>query len=326
MDVTFLRFVLLQKLLELFLVVGMPARERRPILRNILHRPSHAQMVRGPVHIVVGTKDVKEPAINFSLHEFHHLRRHPSVRVRLVLVKEGLGVVVGLALSEGLGALRLEGDAGIDPAGNQQGGPELSATPVPRRHELVLQSFRIDFEGGFAHVVGQVARRHGDALFGAGVDDDAGLVGGFHARHKGQTAVNGTVGIHLHHAIQRGDIGHGAAAQSDAGVVHEHVTLTGFLKDLLGQQFHGCRVGDIHTLRQHELVLRMERGALDGRLRPRQFGGIDVDQPHMHAGLGKGEGSGAANARTGARHDGRMPRLHQLCQSDHGHSSYRVHV
>lgn len=235
-----------QEFREFVLVIRMPPAQGWPVFGNVLHGPSHAEVVGFAVHIIVGTHHVKASRIQFANHEFNDLSRHPGTTGGFVLVEEDLIDVEGLSRGFRLASLRFEHDGTVHPTGNQQGGVQL-ATVGSFLHQVVFQSFRVRLEGRLGHIVREIARWHGDALFRPGVDDEARLLTGLHSGHKGQTTVDGTVRVDSDHPVHSGHIRHAVSTQPDAGIVHQDVTaLLVLFENLPGEVFDGRLIRDVH--------------------------------------------------------------------------------
>mmetsp|Transcript_4747 Transcript_4747/g.19352 ORF Transcript_4747/g.19352 Transcript_4747/m.19352 type:complete len:352 (-) Transcript_4747:7-1062(-) len=289
------------------LVVGMPARQRRAVLDDVAHGPLHAEVVDVARRFGVGADDVEAAPVELGEHEVDDLLGHPRPRRGLGLVEEHARRVERLALLAGLLALRLEHDRGVDPSRDE----ERRAHRVgARRAELVLEALGVRLEGGLADVVRQVARRHGDALLGARVDDEPLLAARPHARHEGQTAVDGAERVDAQRRAIPRRRREGAAAAADAGVVDQHVARARFGEDALGERLDRRVVGHVDD---------------DGR-RPRQLrrggphlGLVDVDEVGPHADGGELPRHRATDATRRARHDGHLAGANDVAHRD-GHA------
>src|SRR5262249_36180257 len=67
-----------QERVEGVLVVGMPARQRRPILGDVARRPLDAPVVGLARHLVVGTEDIEIPLVHRLDQHVYHLVGSPG--------------------------------------------------------------------------------------------------------------------------------------------------------------------------------------------------------------------------------------------------------
>ena len=95
-----------------------------------------------------------------------------SMKSAVWSARPGAGRLLGAAVG---------GQPGEDEAGDQQVRREPAAGDVA---QLVLQRLGEHLHAGLGDVVGRIARRRGDALLGAGVDDEAGPAAVDHARGR----------------------------------------------------------------------------------------------------------------------------------------------
>ena len=107
--------------------------------------------------------------------------------------------------------------------------PGISRCARDARALLVAQAVRQrlgqHLHAGLADIVGGVARRAGDALLGAGIDDRAGRLLRQHGRREGLHAVDDAPQVDVEHAPPALDVVPRTAAWRGAGIVHQHAPL-----------------------------------------------------------------------------------------------------
>ena len=101
----------------------MPPRQGRTPLYEISHRPSHSEVVRVRIHLVVGTYNVEGPPFHLGLEVLNDLAWHPSPRRGLRLVEKHCRRIHARVR----GAHAVNEYVRIDPSGHE----EVRADPAP---------------------------------------------------------------------------------------------------------------------------------------------------------------------------------------------------
>ena len=158
--------------------------------------------------------------------------------------------------------------------------------------QRVLESFGEGFHAGFGDVVGGVAGGRGDALFGAGVDDEARLVGGDHGGGEDLGAVDDAPEVGLDDAGPGAGRAEHVGAGLDGGVVHQHVDPAEAVQHGCLQRFEVGGAADVGGVGHDP-----GRGAVEG-------GAGEVGDADVQAEAGEGGGGGEADAGGAAGDDG----------------------
>ena len=135
-----------------------------------------------------------------------------------------------------------------DEAGDQQMRGHFAAFAVA---QIVLQRFGECFHAGLGNIVGRVARWRRDALFRAGIDDQAGLAKFDHARRDGLYAVDDPPEIDVYNPLPvlRGP--EDLAARLYARIVHQHVDGAESAENIAFQSFQVFHPADVALARHH---------------------------------------------------------------------------
>ncbi len=91
--------------------------------------------------------------------------------------------------------------------------------------QFVLQGFGKGLHAGFRNIVGWIARRRGDALLRAGIDDQSGLATGHHGWREGLRSVNNAPQIDIEHPLPVIAVKRGTATAADGGIVHQYIDI-----------------------------------------------------------------------------------------------------
>src|SRR6266436_7876990 len=145
----------------------MPSRQRRAVFDDVTRRPKDSPLVEPPRHVVVGTQDIKVSGVDSLDHEVDGLLGRPG-RGRLFAAAPG-------------------GEPREYETVNQK---VRAYSAAGRVSQLVLQRFGESFHARLRNIVGGIAGRGGNALFRAGVDDEARPSALDHARRENLRPVN----------------------------------------------------------------------------------------------------------------------------------------
>mmetsp|Transcript_24703 Transcript_24703/g.69347 ORF Transcript_24703/g.69347 Transcript_24703/m.69347 type:complete len:235 (-) Transcript_24703:262-966(-) len=214
--------VFLQESTKLLLVIRMPPAQWWPIFRDVLHGPSHAELVCLCIDVVVGADDVKVPFVHLFHHVVDDLLGHPCPVCWLILVKENGVLIERFSLFNCFRLCNLQSDRGIDPSRHKQTCAQFG---IIRTTKVVLQTFRVTFQRCLGHVVGEVSRWHRDALLGSRVNDDARFTRFLHFRDEYQAAMDRAVHVDAHCELNRRHVRQWTAASSDTCIVHQEMAL-----------------------------------------------------------------------------------------------------
>ena len=146
-------------------VILVPARQRRAVVDDVADRPGHAALVEGAAGLVVGAENVECPRLQLPHHEFDRLFGRPGAGGLFARPCAVNGVKTKPGIS------RWASLAAFDVAQSC-----CSASVKPSRPPSTI--------------VGRIARRRGDALLRAGVDDHRPPPAGDHARREHLAPVN----------------------------------------------------------------------------------------------------------------------------------------
>jgi hypothetical protein len=170
--------------------------------------------------------------------------------------------------------------------------------------QLVRRRLGQHFHPGLADVVGGVARRRGDALLGAGVDD--GGVGALrdHGRREGLHAVDHAPEIDGEQPLPALVLLPRPAATAEARIVHEQRHFAEVAIGRFLQPLHLLQPADVgrHGARVRTAARELGGGAFE--CLPRQ-----VRQTQLHAESSQPPGGSEADAAGGAGDDSRASRL-----------------
>src|SRR4029453_13922553 len=201
------------------LVSGMAARQRRPVLGDVLGRPQDTAIVDLARDLVVRADDV-EVALA------HAFDQH-------------VDDLVGRPRAGRLLAATARRHAGEGRARDQQMRRDTVALLVA---QAVRQRLGQHLHTGLADIVGGVAGRAGDALFGAGVDDGAGRLLRQHGRAEDLHAVDHAPQVDAEQTLPALVMIPGPAARRGAGVVHQHGDVAERRVDLVLQALHALEL------------------------------------------------------------------------------------
>ena len=167
----------------------------------------------------------------------------------------------------------------------------------------MLQTFGEHLYAGLGDIVGGVARRTGDALLGAGVDDRPWRALRDHLRREGLHAVDHAPQVRAQHLLPALVILERSATAAAAGIVHQHVDRTEGGIDLLLQRLDGLLAADV-SWKGDDLALSVRRrsGNLLGRCV--ELRRIEIGDGDLHAERGETLGGGQANAVGATGDDG----------------------
>ncbi len=207
----------------------MPARQRRAVLDDVAGGPQDAAFVERARHIVVGAEDVEIAGLEPLDHEIDGLLRGP-----------GAGRLLGAAARS---------QTGEDEARDQQMRRQLAAVGVA---QLVLQRLGERLHAGLGDVVGGIARRRGDALLGAGVDDQPRPAALDHVGHEGLGAVDHAPQVDAEDALPIVRGSEHRAAGLDAGIVHQDVGAAEPFRDAGFELRNRVRAADVDR-RRHDV-------------------------------------------------------------------------
>src|SRR4051812_38717467 len=178
----------------------MPARQRGTVLDDVAGGPQDAALIQRTRHVVVRTQDVEVSCRDSLQHEVDRLFRCP-----------GGGRLLGAAIG---------GERSEDEAGNEEMRRHLA---IRRVAQLMLKRFSERLHTGLGDVVGRIARRRGDALLRAGVDDQCWPAARNHIRREHLRAVDDAPQVHVDDprpALMRAEDG---ASGLNTRVVHQHI-------------------------------------------------------------------------------------------------------
>ncbi len=169
--------------------------------------------------------------------------------------------------------------------------------------QLMRQRFRIGLHAGLRDIVGGIARRRGDALLGAGIDDQARTIPRDHVRSEGLTAVNDAPEIDAEQPLPIIAWAERRSRHLNAGIVHQHIAATEARLHIGGEPRHRADVTDIDRGRHH-IVTSAARHAGDLAGRVRQAILAEIDNANTQAQPRKCRCCGKADARRTSRDDG----------------------
>src|SRR5437016_11388951 len=181
-------------------IVLVPARQRWTVLDDVARGPKDAALVELAGHVIVRTEDVEISGADALDHEVDGLLGRP-----------GAGRLLGAAV---------RCQPREDEARNEQMRSDLAAGRVA---QFVLQRFAERLHAGLGDIISGIAGRRGDALFGAGVDDEAGPSVLDHARRKHLRAIDDAPEIDAENSLPALMRAEHLAARLDAGIVQEDV-------------------------------------------------------------------------------------------------------
>ena len=261
---------------------GCQARQWRPVLHDVAHRPEHAAFVGRPVDIVVRAEDIEVAGFDPCQHELDRLLRCPGRR-RL------LDAAVG-------------GEPGEHEARDQQVRADLAALHVA---QLVLQRLREHLHRRLRHV----CRRHCLAAWVMPclepvLTTSAGRPCAIIAGTKACVPCTTPPHVDVDDAGPRhgGRLGclpaDGGAGGLDAGIVHQHVGRAEPLKHGVANALDLVQASHIGGDRQDVGGLRQVVGR---RLQP---GRLQVDQAELHSPAGIPSRGGKADTGGAPGDDG----------------------
>ena len=230
-------------------------------------------------HVIVRAKHVEVPGRDAVQHDVDRLLRRPRA---------------GGLLDPAIG-----GERGEHEAGDEQMRRDLA---VRRVAQFVLQRLGERLHTGLGDIVGGIARRRGDALLGAGVDDQRGRPLRDHIRCEHLRTVDDAPEIDAEDALPIVLRAEHLAARLDAGIVHQHVDRAEPLPYLGFEIDHAVAPADIHLGGHDGLAAFGQRGELRGRRV--QSGIVDIGDADIHAESGEAPRGGKADAGGASGDDG----------------------
>ena len=212
---------------------------------------------------------------------------------------EGLEEEVGDLLGEpGAGGLLLDealDHAGVGEAGNEQMRRDAAFGLLEQR---VREAFGEALDAALAHVVRGIARRLGDALLRAGVDDEARPITRHHVGHEALDAMDHAEEIHAEHAPPPFRIREGVAAAAGPRVVHQHGDGPELGGHRARERVDGRGIGDVRDVRDD-----LARGG-ESFDRGLQRLLVEIGQTNAQPGARQALGGGEADSAGAAGHDG----------------------
>ena len=170
----------------------------------------------------------------------------------------------------------------MHPARHEEMRRHLAALGIAER---VRQRLGLHLHPGLRDVVGRIARRRGDALLRAGIDDDRRRPLRHHRRREGVHAIDHTPEVHAEHMLPALIVVERATARRRASIVHQHRHLAepgidGFLQRL--DVLAPADVGD-----DREDLARAPRHRHDLLRRACERLRLQVGNDHLHSKAGK---------------------------------------